>query len=515
MKWMVAQLVESAEEPQLEEGQVGLCCPVAELNGKSGNELLNLIETDAYKTGKQVQQFIFTQHVQALDAEQSAQRVHEEGAECQVVFDGKDPLTFVTRFGMIRVPIQQAHCKSHGVDFTPLNRILPEHNGPITTQSVQELSCLFAAMSPSYELGNQLLAIALQEPKLLSTSKSERIVQAHGAAIRTQEKQEAEQVLSATKEEEITLLPLQTSPTPRRSGLATELMEQVRQKLATADPDQPPTGLSKANWKRIVVQSREAWTQSPDENTDWFAELGPYLRPGEVVLMLDEVVVKGRPKGCRVKEYTARIATTEGFWYVSGRGKSFQLKVLATLRRLKMQVERLIVVADGASWIRDFYSTDLAQIALSELILDWYHLQKKCHQLLSMVCYGRKAREEVEAQLRPLLRQGDVKAACQLLESLRSQARNEEKLDELIGYLTKHQSEIPNYDQRRANCQFNGAGMVEKENDLLVSRRQKRRGMQWIPNGADVVCALRTLWFNGQWKAYWNTDLTCLCAPTG
>jgi hypothetical protein len=127
-----------------------------------------------------------------------------------------------------------------------------------------------------------------------------------------------------------------------------------------------------------------------------------------------------------------RIATAEDFWYVSGQGKSFQRKVLAALRRLKMRIERLIVIADGASWIRDFYSTDLAL-----------------------------------------------------------------------------------YDQRRANCQFNGAGIVEKENDLLVARRQKHRGMQWVPNGADVICTLRTLWFNGQWETYWNTGLTRLCAPTG
>jgi hypothetical protein len=509
MKWAVVQLVESTEAPQLVEGQVGLCCPVAKLSGKSGNELLNLIEADAYATGKQVQQFIFTQQVQMLDAELSAQRVHEEGGECKVVFDGKDPLTFVTRFGVVQVSVQQAHCKSHRMDFTPLNSVLPEHGGCITTLSVQELSCLFAALSPSYEWGNQLLAIALQEPKLLSTSKSERIVETHGTTIRTQEEQEAKQVLSATTEKEIAFLPLQVSPTPRRSGLAAELMEQVRQKLAVADPDQPPEGLSKANWKRIVVQSQEEWVQATNESLDWFAELGPYLRPGEVALMLDEVVVKGRPKGSRIKEYTARIATAKGFWYVSGQGKSFRRQVLAALRQLKMQVERLIVIADGASWIRDFYSTDLALIALSELILDWYHLQEKCHQWLSMVCRGRKARKEIEEQILPLLWTGDVEAACQFLKTLRPQARNEDKLDELIGYLNKHRNEIPNYDQRRANCQFNGAGMVEKENDLLVSRRQKHRGMQWIPDGADMICALRTLWFNGQWDIYWNSGLTC------
>lgn len=264
-----------------------------------------------------------------------------------------------------------------------------------------------------------------------------------------------------------------------------------------------------------MTQNRETWGQNGAENAEWFVELGPYLHPGEVALMLDEVLVRGRPKGNRIEECTARIATPEGFWYISGQGRSFRRKVLAALRRLKMPIERLIVLADGTSWIRDFYSTDLALVAVSELILDWYHLQKKCCELLSMVCYGRKARQEIEAQLRPMLWQGDVEAARQFLEALRPQARNEDKLNELIGYLTKHRPEIPNYDQRRANCQFNGAGIVEKENDLLVARRQKHRGMQWIPNGADVICALRTLWFNGQWDTYWHTGLTCLCVPTG
>jgi hypothetical protein len=328
MKWLIVHLVESAEMPPLAEEQSGFCCPLAEVRGKAGNELLHQVEADAYAIGKRVQQFIFTQQVQALDAELSARRVHEEGADCQVVFDGRDPLTFVTRFGALQIPIQRAHCKSHGVDFTPLNRILPEHGGCITTPSVQGLSCLFAALIPSYELSNQLLAIVLQEPKLLSTSKSERIVQVHGAAIRAQEEQEAEQVRSAAKEE-VPPLPLRASPAPRRSSLAAERMEQARQKLAAADLEHPPAGLSLADWKRIVVQSQEAWMR--DEEPDWFARLGPYLRPGEVALMLDEVVIPGRPKGSRIKEYTARIATPEGCWYVSGQGESFQRKVRAAL----------------------------------------------------------------------------------------------------------------------------------------------------------------------------------------
>jgi hypothetical protein len=508
MKWVMVQLVDSAEAPSLAEGQAGLCCRLADVRDQRGDQLLHQMETEAYAIGKQVQRFLFTQQVQALDAELSAQREHEAGAACPVVWDGKDPLTFVTRFGVLAVPVQQAHCQSHGVDFTPLNRVLPEHAGCLTTPSVQELTCLFAALSPSYAVGHQLLTLALQEPALLSPSTSERLVQEHGTAIRTQEEQEAEQVLSAPPEADIAPLPLQPATPPRRSPLAAEVIERVRQQLATADPAQPPEGVSKANWQRIVGQSREAWTQSTDTEADWFAELGPFLRPGEVAVLLDGGFVKGRPQGSRLEECTARIATPAGFWYVTGRGVAFQRKVLAALRRLKTTITRLIVLADGASWIREFYATDLALLALSELILDWYHLQKKCHELLSMVCAGRKVREACEARLRPLLWRGEVDAARQYLETLRAQARQVEKLDELLGYLAKHRAAIPNYDQRRVNCQFNGAGQVEKENDLLVARRQKRRGMQWVEKGAEVICALRTVWFNGQWDAYWNTGLT-------
>jgi hypothetical protein len=134
------------------------------LEDQSGYELLNFVEKEAYEIGKQVQQFIFSQQLLELDEEVSGRRDHNGHDGCEVVFDGKDHLTFITRLGVIQVPVQQAHCKSHEEDFTPLNSKLPEHHGPTTTQSVQELSCLFAALSPSYNVGNQLLAIVLQEP---------------------------------------------------------------------------------------------------------------------------------------------------------------------------------------------------------------------------------------------------------------------------------------------------------------------------------------------------------------
>ena len=44
---------------------------------------------------------------------------------------------------------------------------------------------------------------------------------------------------------------------------------------------------------------------------------------------------------------------------------------------------------------------------------------------------------------------------------------------------------------------------MEKANDLLVARRQKRRSMQWSEATSDGLTALRTLMLNGGWEGYW------------
>ena len=115
-----------------------------------------------------------------------------------------------------------------------------------------------------------------------------------------------------------------------------------------------------------------------------------------------------------------------------------------------------------------------------------------------------QAGRQVLRQVMSVLWEGQVDEAVLLLQGLRDEARNLDKLNELIGYLEKHRSEIPNYRQRRAHCRYNGSGSVEKSCDLLVARRQKRKGMHWIEKGADALCALQTLWHNKGWDLYWK-----------
>ncbi len=98
---------------------------------------------------------------------------------------------------------------------------------------------------------------------------------------------------------------------------------------------------------------------------------------------------------------------------------------------------------------------------------------------------------------------GQVAAAVSLLERYRRHAKDEGALDGLIGYLQARAEWIPNYRQRRREQQYIGSGQVEKANDLLVARRQKRGGMQWSLETSDGLAALRTLVLNGGWDRYW------------
>jgi hypothetical protein len=137
------------------------------------------------------------------------------------------------------------------------------------------------------------------------------------------------------------------------------------------------------------------------------------------------------------------------------------------------------------------------------MILDWFHLRKRVSELASMICTGRKAKA---ALLRPVLRhvwQGQVDEAIVLLEAYRPQARNCERLSELLGYLRERQPYIPNYRARRREREYIGSGHVEKANDLIVATGQKGAGMHWSIETSDALAALRTLMLNGGWERYW------------
>jgi len=100
----------------------------------------------------------------------------------------------------------------------------------------------------------------------------------------------------------------------------------------------------------------------------------------------------------------------------------------------------LLLLADGARWIRAFCRTLVAPVPATMMIMDWWHLRQKCAALGSRICRGHLAKERFLLQVQRRLWRGDVDAACAYLEAYRPQARNTEKLEELLTYLRARQA---------------------------------------------------------------------------
>ena len=128
-----------------------------------------------------------------------------------------------------------------------------------------------------------------------------------------------------------------------------------------------------------------------------------------------------------------------------------------------------------------------------KIILDWYHVDKKMKERLSMGMTGYKIRNPFMEELRPFLWNGDVDGAIALLKALPDKhIKNIDHITKLIEYLTRNKDYIPCYALRAKLGLCNSSNKGEKANDLAVSNRQKHNGMCWSKEGSlglGSVCA--------------------------
>lgn len=139
------------------------------------------------------------------------------------------------------------------------------------------------------------------------------------------------------------------------------------------------------------------------------------------------------------------------------------------------------------------------------IILDWYHLEKKCKEQLSMALKGREIRNQVLKQLMPILWHGITDEGIVLLKKLDSALiKNESKRDKLIEYLKRNKPYIPCYAIRKELGLRNSSNIGEKMNDLVVSNRQKHNGMSWSKDGSIALASITALKRNKESKKWFQ-----------
>jgi len=163
---------------------------------------------------------------------------------------------------------------------------------------------------------------------------------------------------------------------------------------------------------------------------------------------------------------------------------------------------RLLVLADGARWIREWFEG----LGLSDgtMIVCWWHLVKRCQQDLSRACRGRAHRREIESAVLKALWHGRVDEALEILRAHSGEMKNVEALEDLIGYLEARRPYLPDYAARQRAGLWIASNRVEKFNDWSVLARCKHQGMEWTEAGVVSLAVLEAARRNGElptWRA--------------
>jgi hypothetical protein len=154
----------------------------------------------------------------------------------------------------------------------------------------------------------------------------------------------------------------------------------------------------------------------------------------------------------------------------------------------------IVVISDGARSIKNEVKQIFGQQVMH--ILDWYHLQTKVYQLMTQIAPNKTVKEQANQCIINALWKGLTQEAIAYIQQIK--AKNVIKQDELIGYLQKNENYIIKYDERKKINKLIGSGRGEKQNDIIIAKRQKEKGMAWSPIGSLNMALITTLFNNKQ-----------------
>ncbi|MGC9523813.1 MAG: ISKra4 family transposase [Anaerolineae bacterium] len=177
------------------------------------------------------------------------------------------------------------------------------------------------------------------------------------------------------------------------------------------------------------------------------------------------------------------------------------------LRRGLLGARRVVVLGDGAEWIRNLVEMHFPG-ALQ--IIDVYHAREHVSELCKLLWPQDLERVQQErSRWWKLLDEDGVETIIQeaLLHGSAAPDNAREKVQKEIGYLQKNQQRM-RYARFRASGLFVGSGVVEAGCKSLVGQRLKQSGMKWSLRGANAILALRCIIRSRRMEDYWESRLS-------
>lgn len=209
----------------------------------------------------------------------------------------------------------------------------------------------------------------------------------------------------------------------------------------------------------------------------------------------------------RVTNTVAHIARADQSYILTGQGVAQVLRlVLAFLLHNQLLGFNLLFFVDGQRTLYSAILEAFAWLPAFQVVLDWFHLEKRCKEQLSLALKGRELRNACLEELLPCLWHGCIDRAIALLQAVEpNQVKNPQALTTLIGYLERNRPYIPCYSVRKHLGLPNSSNRGEKANDLVVSDRQKHNGMSWSRPGSGALAAVTALVRNQEYKRWFQS----------
>lgn len=182
-----------------------------------------------------------------------------------------------------------------------------------------------------------------------------------------------------------------------------------------------------------------------------------------------------------------------------GMRRAFQMLLAFLLSNDLIRNHQIMFFSDGARNIRKSIKTFFS-FCPHTLMLDWYHLEKRMTELLSMALKGSKdERSQIRETLDGILWAGNVDDAIAYLQNLpAANIKNSYKLNDAVAYLNRKKADIPCYAIRKLLGYRNSSNPAEKANDLIVADRQKHNGMSWSPIGSGSLAVISAAVINNE-----------------
>ena len=451
----VDEYTEDAKEVQVE----------IEESFPDGFQNLDQWEQDVRRVGFQSMRELFRYGIELYEETVLSRYTHKSN-DCHLVKRGLREFTFKTAFGEVTFLRRRMYCHTCGEWVIPINQALGLHDEQHerATTGFKELSCL-CAVRQSYRQSAEMLGHITHDPAIVSHEHVRQIVQAEGKRVRTMEEAE-------------------------RKGTVFHFVKGLQDSSHSSHRRSRYRGTGPGFY--IFLDGTFVRSNAGKNR----------FHEGKIGFMCNE---DREPAGNRVvipmKRY---VSSFEDSYVLGGRMRGEAL-------RLAMRIYgKIFLIGDGGRWIRQIHEQSFPEAVY---ILDWYHLKENLYKALDMTL-SQSERRRAYRQVSRCLWRGLKEKALNELSKLQSQLLSEGKqglldqrqgLKELIDYIQSNWDGIVNYRDIWRSGHMIASSLVEKAVDLVIAKRQKKKqSMHWSRMGAENICALRTLWLNGDWQDYWR-----------